>query len=110
MLFPSIFQLARQSITRALAPSLPWTPAWAPRAFSTTPALEQKYKLKSHSGAKKRWRSTPGLKSFKRGQAGRSHLNTSKAPARLNRLGATAYSTPAQTHKLRKVLLPYGSG
>ncbi|KAF7288511.1 Ribosomal protein L35 [Mycena chlorophos] len=82
---------------------------WA-RAFSTTSVLEAGYKLKSHSGAKKRWRSSPGLQSFKRGRAGRAHLNTSKAPARLNRLGNTAYSTPAQTHKLRKVLLPYGSG
>ncbi|KAJ7069735.1 hypothetical protein C8F01DRAFT_1113766, partial [Mycena amicta] len=68
-----------------------WSQAWAARPFSTTSILEAGYKLKSHSGAKKRWRSAPGLKSFKRGQAGRSHLNTSKAPARLNRLGNTAY-------------------
>ncbi|KAJ7175912.1 hypothetical protein C8R46DRAFT_891269 [Mycena filopes] len=83
---------------------------WRPRPFSTTSILEAKYKMKSHQGAKKRWRSSPGLKSFKRGQAFRSHLNANKSPARLNRLGNTAYSTPAQTHKLRKVLLPYGSG
>ncbi|KAJ7459902.1 hypothetical protein FB451DRAFT_1045897 [Mycena latifolia] len=83
---------------------------WAPRLFSTTSMVEAGYKMKSHSGAKKRWRSSPGSKSFKRGQAFRSHLNASKSPARLNRLGNTAYSTPAQTHKLKKLLLPYGSG
>ncbi|KAJ7644173.1 hypothetical protein FB45DRAFT_718732, partial [Roridomyces roridus] len=81
----------------------------APRLFSTTSMLEAGYKMKSHSGAKKRWRSSPGKASFKRGKAFRSHLNTSKPPSRLNRLGNTAYSTPAQTHKLRKLLLPYGS-
>ncbi|KAJ6508730.1 hypothetical protein C8R45DRAFT_815322 [Mycena sanguinolenta] len=83
---------------------------WAPRSFSTSAVAEAGYKMKSHSGAKKRWRSAPGLKSFKRGKAFRSHLNANKPPARLNRLGNTAYSTPAQTHKLRKLLLPYGSG
>ncbi|KAJ7672777.1 hypothetical protein B0H17DRAFT_947613 [Mycena rosella] len=84
--------------------------SWAARPFSSTSVAEALYKMKSHSGAKKRWRSAPGSKSFKRGQAFRSHLNASKSPARINRLGNTAYSTPAQTHKLRKVLLPYGSG
>ncbi|KAJ6613306.1 hypothetical protein B0H10DRAFT_1805793 [Mycena sp. CBHHK59/15] len=84
--------------------------SWGPRLFSTTSILEAGYKMKSHSGAKKRWRSSPGKASFKRGKAFRSHLNASKSPARINRLGVTAYSTPAQTHKLRKVLLPYGSG
>ncbi|KAJ7366917.1 hypothetical protein DFH08DRAFT_678987 [Mycena albidolilacea] len=83
---------------------------WTPRLFSTSAVVEAGYKMKSHSGAKKRWRSAPGLKSFKRGQAFRSHLNANKSPARINRLGNTAYSTPAQTHKLRKLLLPYGSG
>ncbi|KAJ7107275.1 hypothetical protein C8R43DRAFT_839786, partial [Mycena crocata] len=83
--------------------------AWGPRSFSTTPVAEALYKMKSHHGAKKRWRSAPGGKAFKRGKAFRSHLNASKSPARLNRLGNTAYSTAAQTHKLKKVLLPYGS-
>jgi len=35
-----------------------------PRLFSTTPAVEA-YKMKSHSGAKKRWRSLSGS-AFKR--------------------------------------------
>lgn len=42
-------------------------------------------------------------------KAGHSHLNVTKRPARINRLGNTAYATEAQTHKLKKVLLPYGS-
>ncbi|KAK7048399.1 hypothetical protein R3P38DRAFT_1862652 [Favolaschia claudopus] len=57
---PNPFQLlstARFCVSKAI---------WAPRSFSTTAVLEAGYKMKSHSGAKKRWRSAPGLKSFKR--------------------------------------------
>ncbi|KIM43293.1 hypothetical protein M413DRAFT_444112 [Hebeloma cylindrosporum] len=79
-----------------------------PRLFSTTPAVEA-YKMKSHSGAKKRWRSLSGS-AFKRGKAGHSHLNVSKSAGRKNALSTTAYSNSAQTHKLKKLLLPYGSG
>ncbi|KXN88271.1 hypothetical protein AN958_07730 [Leucoagaricus sp. SymC.cos] len=96
------------------------------RLFSTTPIIEAGYKLKSHSGAKKRWRSLASGKSFKRvrvvslkedcvnhrkmqDKAYHSHLAVSKSPARKNRLSQTAYSNPSQTHQLRKVLLPYGS-
>ncbi|KAF8510857.1 hypothetical protein JB92DRAFT_2813491 [Gautieria morchelliformis] len=72
----------------------------------TTSALNYFPKLKSHSGTKKRWSSLPnGL--FKRGKAGHKHLNATKAPGRINRLGATAYSHGFQSSKLRK-LLPYG--
>ncbi|KAF9781562.1 hypothetical protein BJ322DRAFT_993772, partial [Thelephora terrestris] len=74
------------------------------RSFATSSALWYP-KLKSHSGTKKRWRSLPnGL--FKRGKAGHSHLNTSKSPARKNRLSQTAYSDGRQTVNLKK-LLPY---
>ncbi|KAF8645193.1 hypothetical protein AX16_008020 [Volvariella volvacea WC 439] len=79
------------------------------RLFSTSQVVEAGYKLKSHSGAKKRWRSLASGTAFKRGKAGHSHLNVTKAPARKNRLAQTAYATPTQTHKLKKVLLPYGS-
>ncbi|KAF8895485.1 hypothetical protein BD779DRAFT_1382198, partial [Infundibulicybe gibba] len=72
------------------------------RGFSTTPAVNAGYKMKSHSGAKKRWRSLASGNAYKRGKAGHSHLNASKSPARINRLGATAYATEAQTHKLKK--------
>jgi ribosomal protein L35 len=92
----------------------------------TTSSAPQFPKLKTHSGTKKRWTSLPnGL--FKRvrithsyhfngmliistdskGKAGHKHLNASKAPGRINRLGATAYSHGSQSSKLRK-LLPYG--
>ncbi|CAK5284167.1 unnamed protein product [Mycena citricolor] len=83
---------------------------WSLRSFSTTPVVEAGYKMKTHSGAKKRWRSSVGSGKFKRGQAFRQHLHANKPPARLNRLGNTVFSTPTQTHKLKKVLLPYGSG
>lgn len=38
----------------------------APRLFSTTSAFEAGYKMKSHSGAKKRWRSLASGSDFKR--------------------------------------------
>lgn len=97
------------------------------RLFSTS-AAAQFPKLKSHSGAKKRWRSiASGV--FKRvriagiateqiewyqlgllaqGRAGHKHLNVNKSAARKNALSQTAYSTPTQTATLKK-LLPYGS-
>ncbi|KAI0333658.1 hypothetical protein GY45DRAFT_1296487 [Cubamyces sp. BRFM 1775] len=76
------------------------------RLFSTS-ASAQFPKLKSHSGAKKRWRSiASGV--FKRAKAGHKHLNVNKSPARKNALGQTAYSNASQTSQLKK-LLPYGS-
>jgi hypothetical protein len=36
------------------------------RLFSTTPAVEAGYKIKSHSGTKKRWKSLASGNSFKR--------------------------------------------
>src|ERR1700722_27418 len=94
------------------------------RSLSTSAIVQAaKYKLKSHSGAKKRWRSLSGgnfkRASFKfltpsslklifpQGKAGHVHLNVVKRPGRINRLGQTAYSTPTQTACLKK-LLPYG--
>ncbi|KAF9565733.1 hypothetical protein CPC08DRAFT_759371 [Agrocybe pediades] len=79
------------------------------RLFSMSTPVEAGYKMKSHSGAKKRWRSLGSGNAFKRGKAGHSHMNVSKPPARKNRLSTTAYSNSAQTHKLKKLLLPYGS-
>ncbi|KAH9936360.1 uncharacterized protein B0H18DRAFT_1081987 [Fomitopsis serialis] len=76
------------------------------RLFSTSAAAAYP-KLKSHSGAKKRWRSiASGI--FKRGHAGHKHLNVNKSMARKNRLAQTAYSHDSQTVRLKK-LLPYGS-
>ncbi|KAJ8080557.1 hypothetical protein PM082_017391 [Marasmius tenuissimus] len=65
--------------------------------------------MKSHSGTKKRWRSLGSGTQFKRAHAAHSHLNVSKPPARKNRLAQTAYATPKQANKLKKLLLPYGS-
>lgn len=99
-----------------------------PRLFSTTSFVHAGYKMKSHSGAKKRWRSLASGVAFKRvsirygplyltnfqpfhfqAKAGHSHLNVSKRPGRINRLGTTAYATDTQAVKLKKCLLPYGS-
>ncbi|KAI0346028.1 hypothetical protein BDW22DRAFT_1353691 [Trametopsis cervina] len=76
------------------------------RQFSTS-SVAQYPKLKSHSGAKKRWRSLSSGK-FKRAHAYHSHLNTNKGAAQKHRLGKTAYSSVTQTAILKK-LLPYGS-
>ncbi|RXW24461.1 hypothetical protein EST38_g1394 [Candolleomyces aberdarensis] len=65
--------------------------------------------MKSHSGAKKRWRSLGSGTAFKRGKAGHSHLNVHKSAERKNKLSATAYSNHTQTVNLKKRLLPYGS-
>ena len=46
---------------------------------------------------------------FLQGKAGHSHLNVTKRPGRINRLGATAYATHTQAVQLKKRLLPYGS-
>ncbi|KAI0087901.1 hypothetical protein BDY19DRAFT_892459 [Irpex rosettiformis] len=78
----------------------------AVRQFSTT-AIAEYPKLKSHSGAKKRWRSLSTGK-FKRAHAYHSHLNANKGSAQKHRLGKTAYSHDKQTVTLKK-LLPYGS-
>jgi len=89
--------------------SHPSATAFLPRFFSVSSVAEAGYKMKSHSGAKKRWRSLASGSDFKRGKACHSHLNVSKNAARKNRLSTTAYSNSAQSHKLKKLLLPYGS-
>ncbi|EJC98050.1 ribosomal protein L35 [Fomitiporia mediterranea MF3/22] len=78
----------------------------AGRAFSAT-AASHFPKLKSHSGAKKRWKALANGQ-FKRAQAGHQHLNEHKRPSRKNRLAQTTYSSTTQRAKLHK-LLPYGS-
>ncbi|GMK58768.1 hypothetical protein CspeluHIS016_0602100 [Cutaneotrichosporon spelunceum] len=72
----------------------------APRAFSTSPVAQL---LKSHSGAKKRFRLTGGGV-YKRAQAGKQHLNTGFSGGRIARLGKTAYTTPSQTKTIRRLL------
>ncbi|CAG8807236.1 362_t:CDS:2, partial [Gigaspora rosea] len=47
-----------------------------------------KYKMKSHSGTKKRWRVT-GRGKFKRARPGKAHLNTGVSRAHLVRLRKT---------------------
>ncbi|KAG8862420.1 hypothetical protein FRB96_001490 [Tulasnella sp. 330] len=74
------------------------------RSFAAS-AANLKYKLKTHSGTKKRWTALPnGL--FKRGKVGKVHLNTHKGSARVNSLAQTAYSIPSQTARLKR-LMPY---
>ena len=43
---------------------------------------------------------------YSQAHSGHSHLNVSKRPGRKNRLSLTAYSSPSQTSKLKK-LMPY---
>ncbi|KAI0322360.1 hypothetical protein OF83DRAFT_798269 [Amylostereum chailletii] len=92
-----MFSLAFGSTARSIV----FTPA---RFFSSANILAYP-KLKTHSGTKKRWRAlASGV--FKRAKAGHSHLNVNKRPGRKNSLSQTAYSSGAQTPKLKK-LMPY---
>jgi len=63
-------------------------------------------KLKSHSGAKKRFSFTgAGKVSYKKN--GRGHLLRKKNSSRLRRLRAKGYLTDTLTDRMKK-LLPYG--
>ncbi|KIY45638.1 hypothetical protein FISHEDRAFT_31109, partial [Fistulina hepatica ATCC 64428] len=66
-------------------------------------------KLKSHQGAKKRWRALGSGTTFKRGHAFHGHKMANKTPAQNNRLAGTTLATPTQALKLRRQLLPYGT-
>ena len=63
-------------------------------------------KMKSNSGAKKRFKRTASGK-FKRGQVGKRHLNTGKAKTRKRNLGGTALVDKTQQHQI-DAMLPYG--
>ena len=64
-----------------------------------------KYKMKTHSGAKKRFRLTPGGK-IKRKQKHVRHLLEHKSSKRKRQLGKTAYVDPAN----RPALVPLLGG
>ncbi|KAI9323624.1 50S ribosomal protein L35 [Dichotomocladium elegans] len=63
------------------------------------------YKLKSHSGAKKRFFPTSNG-NFKRWKVGLRHLNSSLSPERVNRLSRKTYLDNTQK-KIAHKLLPY---
>ncbi|CAG8826638.1 19607_t:CDS:2, partial [Racocetra persica] len=77
--------LVHQSLVRPLI--LPYFEKIFPNAFNNSVRLKSvyKYKMKSHSGTKKRWRVT-GRGKFKRARSGKAHLNTGVPRARLVRL------------------------
>ncbi len=60
-------------------------------------------KMKSHSGAKKRFKTT-GTGKLKRRQANLGHLNEHKSSRRIRRLQGTAILAPADAKKMRKLL------
>jgi len=62
-------------------------------------------KLKSHRGAAKRFKKTATGK-FKRGNAFKAHILTSKARGRKRKLKGTSLVSPQDTAKLRR-MLPY---
>ena len=62
-------------------------------------------KMKSHSGAKKRYRVTGGGTKLKRGQQGKSHILTKKTRARKVKLRTTAYmGSEKQQRTLRTMI------
>ena len=62
-------------------------------------------KMKSHSGAKKRFRTT-GSGKFRRGQKGKRHLLTRKSQKRKRHLRKAALVHSSQEHQIR-AMLPY---
>ena len=62
-------------------------------------------KLKTHRGAAKRFKKTATGK-FKRGNAFKAHILTSKARGRKRKLKGTSLVSPQDTAKLRR-MLPY---
>lgn len=62
-------------------------------------------KMKSKSGAKKRFRAT-GTGKFKRGTKGRRHLLTHKSTKRKRRMRKPKYVDKAQDHQVA-AMLPY---
>ena len=62
-------------------------------------------KMKSHSGAKKRFRTTATGK-FRRNRKNKRHILTKKAPKRKRQLRAAAYVDESQEHQVR-AMLPY---
>ena len=64
-----------------------------------------KMKLKTHSGAKKRFKLTKNGK-IKRGHAFRSHILTKKTTKRTRHLRATAYADMTNVDAIKK-MIPY---
>ena len=62
-------------------------------------------KLKTHRGAAKRFKKTKTGK-FKRGNAFKAHILTSKSRSRKRKLKGTSLVSPQDTAKLRR-MLPY---
>jgi len=62
-------------------------------------------KIKTHSGAKKRFSLTKSGR-VKRGQAGKSHILTKKSTKRKRNLRKGSYISPAEEKNVR-VLIPY---
>jgi large subunit ribosomal protein L35 len=62
-------------------------------------------KMKSKSGAKKRFRATAHGK-IRRSQRGKRHILTKKPPKRKRQLRASALVHPSQEHQIR-AMLPY---
>jgi large subunit ribosomal protein L35 len=60
-------------------------------------------KMKTHSGAKKRFRLTASGK-VKHRAAGMNHINAKLSPERRNRLGAGQYVGPAMEAKIKRLL------
>ncbi|GBC00176.1 hypothetical protein RclHR1_03780005 [Rhizophagus clarus] len=69
------------------------------------PIRFKSYKMKTHSGAKKRFRVLRNGK-FKRFKAGKRHLNTGVSRSKIRFLSNPAYSHPSQMNHLKK-LMPY---
>ena len=62
-------------------------------------------KMKTHSGAKKRFR-VKGNGKIKRGQARKRHILSNKSSKRKRHLGAPTYVNPASEYQITRCLVP----
>jgi large subunit ribosomal protein L35 len=69
-------------------------------------ASKPKMKLKTHRGAKKRFKITANGK-IKRGHSGKRHLLGTKAPGRMRKLKKLTLVSPADVASIKQ-MLPYG--
>ena len=60
-------------------------------------------KMKTHSGAKKRFKVTANGK-VKYKASGKNHINAKLSPERRNRLGGSQYVGPAMEQKMKRLL------
>jgi len=99
----SLSAAQRTTAGAVMGTSLAWSMPSLARSISIVGISNPKQKIKTHKGTAKRWAALPSGQ-YKRGRPGKRHLNVTLTSVRLNRLGQTAYASPAQKKQLKRLL------